>query len=103
MEKIVNIESDSFQSTIMVVTKVATEWEQKTPLLPNQGWNWQTLTLGRSHLAHSYQKQGSYDGNMCLFLMDSLANQVRPKGDIWHIFKKIMNVFKLRGSRSLER
>ncbi len=30
MEKIVNIESDSFQSTIMVVTKVATEWEQKS-------------------------------------------------------------------------
>jgi hypothetical protein len=54
--------------------------------------------LGKSHLAHSYEKQRPYHGDMCLFLMGSLANQVRTKRDIQQNFKKYTNFFKLGGS-----
>ncbi len=33
-------------------------------------------------IAHSNEKQEPYHGDMCLFLMGSLANQVRTEGDI---------------------
>jgi hypothetical protein len=99
-EKIIDIKNNSFHSIIMDVVKVVMKIKERVGAsFPSKVEKWQTLTLGKSHLTHLYQKQGPYDGDMYLFLMGSLMNRVRPKGNT----RQVTYFFKLKNTNSFER